>query len=92
MTISADKCHQAFLIIYTLCYFNFFGLYMDCVSIPTPGCLTCEALQMFHLDFYPCYTTIIEHVCMALLGIFPLMDQLHILHNHRPMVACNKMK
>ena len=47
---------------------------------------------MFHLDFHSFYTTIIEHVCMVLLGIFPLMDQIHILHNHRPMVACNKVK
>ena len=61
-------------------------------SIPTPGCLTFEALTVCHLDFHSCWKTIIEHVCMAWLCIFPLMDQLHILHSHIQMVACNKVK
>ena len=37
MTILSEKCHQAFLIIYTFCYFKFLVLYMDCVINSNSG-------------------------------------------------------
>ena len=39
MTISSEKCHQAFLIIHNFCYYKLFVLYMDCVINSNSGML-----------------------------------------------------